>query len=293
MGIGARLREEREKKGFLLADLADFLRIQETYLAEIEADNFAPMLKTLGSAYVYGFIRTYARQLGVDPDQAAAEFKQEQVESVNMPPLIVRQPIEEQRLPSWRLIAVAGVGLIVVVLVWNYLHADHDTVSEAVPPVPDRYTESPVPQIAASPPVQRTVTQQTVVQTAPAGESEDSDEATDIPQQSDKNPLGLANSSSAAIAATGASLGAGGPTRVAIHAVENSWVQIYDASGTAVFTGILHAGETYRVPDQPGYTMTAGNAGGIEISVDEAARPPLGATGQVMRGISLDAGRVR
>jgi cytoskeleton protein RodZ len=285
MGIGAKLRTTREQKGYLLADLADFLRIQETYLEAIEADDFAPMLKNLGSAYVNGFIRTYARQLGVDPDAAVAEFQQEQTAAADMPPLIVRQPIEEQRLPSWRLIVLAVLALLAMIIVWNYLHADPVSVSEVVPPVPDESQQ----MAAIRAPVQKPV------QMAPStatGESEDSDEApeppvkTYVPQQVASNPAPVV--AAPAITASGTAE----MTRVAIHAVDNSWIQIRDPAGNAVFAGILHAGETYQVPDQPGYTMTAGNAGGIELSVDNVPRPVLGEVGQVIHNVPLDAARI-
>jgi cytoskeleton protein RodZ len=285
MGIGAKLRATREQGGYVLADLADFLRIQETYLVAIEADDFQPMLKSLGSAYVTGFIRTYARQLGLDADQAVGEFQREQVEAMDQPPLIVRQPIEEQRLPSWRLIVLAVVALLAVIVVWNYLHAGHASTSEIVPPMPEE-TKQVATVIAPA---------QKATQPAPAtaaGESEDSDEA---PEPPEKNyiPQQVAQTSSPAVAAvTGPALGASGSTRVAIHAVDSSWIQVRDPAGVAVFSGILHAGETYQVPDQPGYTMTAGNAGGIALAVDNAPRPVLGEVGQVIHNVPLDAGRV-
>ena len=272
MGIGAVLRQEREKKGYALADLADFLRIQEDYLISIEADDFEPLLKQLGGAYVNGFIRTYARQLGLDADHAVAEFQREQTEAVSLPPLIVRQPIEEERLPSWRLIAAAVGLLIALILAWNYFHADPSAVSVVVPPVPERLAAAPVqnaPSVAK-----------------PAGpaaeESEDSNETSGEPPE---KPYAAA----ATVAAPAAALGTSGVSRVAVHALENSWVQIDDGAGTAVFTGILHAGDVYRVPNEPGYTMTAGNAGGIALSLDETQGTRLGAIGQVMRGIPLDA----
>lgn len=59
---GAMLRRRREELGLTLDDLATRTRIRKTYLQALEQEN----LQTLpGNAYVVGFLRIYARQLGL------------------------------------------------------------------------------------------------------------------------------------------------------------------------------------------------------------------------------------
>ena len=77
--------------------------------------------------------------------------------------------------------------------------------------------------------------------------------------------------------------------RVVIRATADSWVQLRDGEGALVMTRVLRPGDVYEVPDAPGLTMVTGNAGGLEISVDGEAAPSLGAQGEVIRGVSLDA----
>ncbi|MBV9200855.1 MAG: DUF4115 domain-containing protein, partial [Alphaproteobacteria bacterium] len=55
------------------------------------------------------------------------------------------------------------------------------------------------------------------------------------------------------------------------------------------FERVLPAGETYRVPEQTGLSMRTGNAGGLEITVDGVAAPPIGRMGMVRRNVALDA----
>ena len=86
--------------------------------------------------------------------------------------------------------------------------------------------------------------------------------------------------------ALGSSGAIAAPARVVIHATADSWIQIREAGQPPLFTGVLKAGESYRVPDRPGITIRTRNTRGIEISVDGQPTPPIGADG-VVRNITL------
>ena len=80
--------------------------------------------------------------------------------------------------------------------------------------------------------------------------------------------------------------------RVVITAVDDSWVQVLGPDNELLLTRILHAGDSYRVPDRPGLLMVTGNAGGLEVRVDDAVAPALGPLGVVLRNIALDPDRL-
>jgi cytoskeleton protein RodZ len=79
-----------------------------------------------------------------------------------------------------------------------------------------------------------------------------------------------------------------GEARVVLHAVADSWVQVRDKGSNLLFTRVLKPGEHYNVPNQQGLTLVAGNAGGIDITVDGMEAPRLGDLGRVARNVSLD-----
>jgi cytoskeleton protein RodZ len=79
-----------------------------------------------------------------------------------------------------------------------------------------------------------------------------------------------------------------GQARVVLHATADSWVQVRDKGSNLLFTRVLKPGEHYNVPNQPGLTLIAGNAGGLDITVDGMAAPHIGDTGRVARNVSLD-----
>src|SRR5580704_12059493 len=75
--LGQRFRAAREARGLALSDVAEKIRIRTVYLAAIEEDNWS----AIGApVYTRGFLRTYARFLGLDPEEAVAAFNLTQPE---------------------------------------------------------------------------------------------------------------------------------------------------------------------------------------------------------------------
>ncbi len=73
--LGERFRAAREARGLSLSDVAEQIRIRSVYLAAIEEENW----NAIGvPVYVRGFLRTYARFVGIDPEEAVAAFNRTQ-----------------------------------------------------------------------------------------------------------------------------------------------------------------------------------------------------------------------
>ncbi|HTJ63566.1 MAG TPA: helix-turn-helix domain-containing protein [Alphaproteobacteria bacterium] len=83
-----------------------------------------------------------------------------------------------------------------------------------------------------------------------------------------------------------------GQARVVLHATSDSWIQVRDKTSNLLFTRVLKPGEHYNVPNEQGLTMIAGNAGGLDITVDGMNVPKIGEAGRVARNVSLDPDRL-
>ena len=69
--IGQRLREAREARGLTLSEVAEQIRIRTVYLDAIENEDWS----AIGApVYIRGFLRTYARFLGLDAEEVVAQF---------------------------------------------------------------------------------------------------------------------------------------------------------------------------------------------------------------------------
>ncbi len=80
---------------------------------------------------------------------------------------------------------------------------------------------------------------------------------------------------------------------IVLRAVRDTWIEIRDAGGRSVMTGVLAASQIYRPPLQDGLTLAVGDAHGVEIRVGGKLIPPLGARGIILRKVLLDPARLK
>jgi cytoskeleton protein RodZ len=78
-----------------------------------------------------------------------------------------------------------------------------------------------------------------------------------------------------------------GKSRVMLQAKQDSWVQVTDQSHRVVFKQVLHPGQKYFVPDEPGMSLITSNAGGFDVFVDGSQVQPIGRAGDIVRGVPL------
>jgi len=114
--FGARLRERRDSFGLSLSDVAELTNIKIRYLAAIEAlDETA--LPAIG--YTIGYVRTYAKVLGLDPAISVKEYKADtsltKLPLRDAPHVILRRQL---RLPRGSLSALSVAGFALCVSLW-------------------------------------------------------------------------------------------------------------------------------------------------------------------------------
>ena len=70
--LGQSFRGIREHKGLSLAQVADATRVRRIYLSALEQGDLEPLPSR---PFAIGYVRSYARVLGLDVDAAVARFK--------------------------------------------------------------------------------------------------------------------------------------------------------------------------------------------------------------------------
>ena len=71
MAIGQKLEEARNRKGISIREASESTKIRGDYLASFESGQFEI---DLPEVYLRGFIKVYARFLGIDPESAVADL---------------------------------------------------------------------------------------------------------------------------------------------------------------------------------------------------------------------------
>lgn len=261
--IGDVLRARRTELGRELADIAHQTRVPLRHLTAIEEGKHdtLPALP-----YTIGFVKSYARILGLDPDTTAEQFRRETTKPDRVVPTMDHEPIEDVRVPT-RAAALLGLVLLGVVALaiaaWSLGWFGGE--------------EEPTP-VAAIPAASGSDDGATVAMDAPpAPAPEPATEAPIVPVDT------------AAAAPTPAPVPAGGA--IVVTAREDAWVKIYDAaSGRSVFQGVMAAGDRYEVPaDRQDLLLWTGRAGALDVTVGGTAIPPLGAATQTVRDVPLTA----
>jgi cytoskeleton protein RodZ len=133
--LGEEFRSAREARGLTLSDVAEQIHIRSVYLNAIENEDWT----AIGApVYVRGFIRTYARFLALDAEDAVAMFNR--YAPVERAVATVTMASGEDRGASGPSLWVMIGGLVAVVLVafvgyeyWQYIQGNttRETVATA------------------------------------------------------------------------------------------------------------------------------------------------------------------
>jgi cytoskeleton protein RodZ len=234
VGIGARLRAARERKGQTVLQAAEKLHVDARVLEALEAENFEP----LGAdVYARGHLRRYAELVGESPAELQELYTNT---SPQTRPDLTRIPRGERAPESARLLlpALLGViGLTFAGLVWWLL-----TLPGAKPrPLPPAMTP------AATLSTEAGTAAEAVAPSAPG-------------------PL-AAPGMSARGAAVALAAGSAGQTLTLKFSGE-SWVQIADGRGRTLLDGLQPAGSTRSVTGPAPLRVVLGNAPSVALEVN-------------------------
>jgi cytoskeletal protein RodZ len=269
LSVGARLAEARAETGRELADIARETRVPLRHLMAIEADDHGALPAL---PYALGFVKSYARCIGLDPEALTAQFRAETSLTPHVPTPLASQPEDEARLPS-RNLAVGSLVLLAAVILGLSLYG-----AGVFDPAPPQVVLAPAPD---APPV--------TPAPAAAPDAITAGAAAALPADPALPPAATAPAAALPAAVTAApAIPTAGP--VVLLAREDVWVKIYDAATRRrAFMGVLAAGQRFEVPAGSALVLRAGKAGMIEVSVAGVKLPPLGGPVATIDGVLLTA----
>lgn len=252
-----------------IATISKLLCIREEFLTALEECNYRVIPEDV---YILGFARSYAMELGLDPDVVIAKLKKELgivkdkkeiketkedtvVKAKTQTPKTESKHIvfTRENMSGWIKAAIQyvkknwiwfvggllGVVLVIVVLaVFAGGKSDETVPTDGVPVVAQDVVVVPEPDFRY-----------------PIHEKFDTKNAKEA--------------------------------RVVLQAEKESWVKIEDARGNSVFSRVLIPGDVYYLPDGDKFKATFGNVGAIDVWVDGHLIKKLGPANTKKTGISL------
>ncbi len=298
--VGEFFRQVRETKGLALEDVAAKTRIHPEFLRALEEGNYAKLPEEV---FAKGFVRSYARSLGLDEDDAmrrfgesAGTFYHKQTE---LDALRVREAADERQRQANRKVLFIAIGMAVAVFMalFNRQQSSAPVPRQAaeVEPASGRptTTERGAADLAGArkPVGELTVGRaaDTSIQAAlPPVEKPGSEVVPTAPPPLDVVPAPAAPMAGDPLAALPIEPGSvhGGALLLDLEALELSWVvvQVDDASP---HEALMRPGDRIRWKASERFTLTLGNAGGVRVELNGKPQGPFGPRGKVVRDIVI------
>jgi cytoskeleton protein RodZ len=305
--LGAHLKQEREKRKITLEEISLSTKIGTRFLIAIEEENFDQLP---GGIFNKGFVKAYARSVGVDEAEAVAEY--ELATGANLPePLAEGGPASEEPGPAaetflaneedeeeedpgngasripWEWFAAALLIVAFGFALWGYHSRERSSKPRTFPAVMAENS------VAASPRAQAATAETTTTQASPgmapsqtaAGEAAAVPSTTEAsgktePPPSDSTAPGRAPRPASATSDSAPNPASPGAFLVQIKAREDSWVAI-SADGRQIMESTLFTAAEKSIGARDQVVIKTGNAGALDISFNGKKLPAPGGPNEV------------
>lgn len=300
--VGEFFKQVRETKGLTVDEVASKTRIRPDFVKALEDGNFA---KLPDQVFARGFVRSYARSLGLDEEdaihrfiQSAGAFYEKQDERER---LKLRQAEEERKRQANRRAVGVAIGIAVLALVFLLSREQSSLVRRGSPEPPptNRITETRKEAPESFP---RPNSEQAEVVPKPDEAVAESPSPTVESGLSEPAPLAVVTSKTEADSVSTTSPGTDGPLGglsieegglpednelvLDLEATELSWVVVQIDNGSPQ-EALLRPGEKAQWKGQNQFILTLGNAGGVKAELNGKSQKPFGPSGKVARDIVL------
>jgi len=284
--IGAHLREARERAGITLRTIAANTKISVPTLEALERND---VTRLPGGIFIRAFVRAYAREVGLDPEDAVrrfvARFPDAAIEESPQRYEANPEKIDVDAQPAtgrlWRVVGWS-LPLVLVIVYFGFggrLSFLREPAQPAAPRAEQQAEQTP-PAPAA--PVLTTPVSLATPEPAPATSAGAADRAA-APAA---DTLAGAGESPAQVkpADTPEAAAATGRFQLALTSRGRCWVTVR-SNGKVVFTGTMNAGDRQDLEIGGNVSLTVGNAGVVDVVINGQPARPLGGEGQVVTAL--------
>ncbi|MBW8365453.1 MAG: helix-turn-helix domain-containing protein [Rhizobium sp.] len=244
--VGQILREAREAQGITLDNAAVRLRLMHRQVEAMERDDF----ESLGQpVFARGFVRNYARLLGLVPESLLARMDGAPAEPAAFAPTEPALPRSWLTSP-WLILSLLGLLVVVAAPVALYAWLNSDGGERPHDPRPAAMQPRPAPAAATAPAAAPADVAVLATPAAPVPPA--------TPAAADGTPPEATTPATAEPAADGSVLH--------LDFGDESWTEIKDASGRMLMRQLNPAGSSADVHGQPPFDVVIGNAAQVQVT---------------------------
>ena len=266
--FGARLKQAREEQGISLRQIATATKISMGALDALERSDYS---RLPGGIFSRAFVRAYALEVGLDPEQTVQDFLVEYEQygaagADHAPPEVTPDDLAflERQRRAMRILRYASIGLVVViaggVVAWKMATRPSPSVAVVQPgdPPPVSLPDPPPPPASSVPPA-----------IPPAV----------VPASSTPDASGPAASAPAGVSTAAPAKGENDIVRLHLQMTGESWVRV-TVDGTLQIERTLQAGDTRDTTVGREIYLQVGNAGNVQWAINGRPAKPLGKAGE-------------
>ncbi len=281
---GETLRSAREEKGWTLAAVAQQLNLTERSLARIEAGDFSQLP---GHTFARGYVRAYAKLLGLDQTRLVREFDQHTGTNASGSNVNSLGRIEEPGRLSRSLMRLFGFALLLILaaVAWYWwqeraareasappvsalerievesadgtteihlLDRADEPAGQAEPGTAPESSQTPVPAEATQAPVE------------PGASEAGAEPPQELSLNQAEPTAETASASVATVTASGAA--ATGDAVLQLSFTADCWTRVSDADGRVLFSALAKAGTSSSVSGKAPLDVHLGYARGAQLS---------------------------
>lgn len=277
--FGASLREARERSGVTLRHMAANTKISVLTLEALERNDLS---RLPGGLFTRAFVRAYACEVGLDPEETLAHFLRRfpevagdaELKEPASDALVEREPRtgagRALRVIAWMLPIAAGIAY------FAFVRSGLEVASVTGPVT--AVSRPPVPAPPA--PVQRA--EPASASPGAAREEQPALEPAAVAAVTGPAADDAPRAAEAAPAAAVPRPVPGDGMRVTLAATGPCWISLAAADGQAIFSGLMQAGERREFEVRGEVSLKAGDAGALALAVNGEAARALGEAGRVV-----------
>ncbi|MDF1781878.1 MAG: DUF4115 domain-containing protein [Alcanivoracaceae bacterium] len=259
---GQRLKAAREQSGLSEREVGERLRLSTSYVKALESDDYE---RLPGSAFIKGYMRNYAKLVGLPADDIANLYSQMRAEEpsreTESSAAEVDSTSDSQPLKPWMIWASAALVLVVVVAFFASTGTNGEVAGEQEQVEQEQTIDAPEDIEAVQSVSEGDLDEGGVIDDGAADLSTDASPERIIAREPEEDITPPAQD------------------RLQVSFVDVCWIKVSDSTGADIYTGQRNAGGRLILEGEAPFRITLGNAAAVEqIQMNDQTIPVPAAT---------------